>query len=153
MELEITSDIAAETIAVLENTEISLLAKIPLKLITALQAKADEGNTKFNLDFSKPYGEQTISEETRAVMALIYREYWCTEEERAEFDKRSEQAQIKLDEELREKYNPDKIFEKAPEPVKQENIQAEVQNDISVIEEQSWFAKIINKIKNLFKKG
>ncbi len=149
MELEITSDIAAETIAVLENTEISLLAKIPLKLITALQAKADEGNTKFNLDFSKPYGEQAISEETRAVMALIYREYWCTPEERAELDKRSEEAQIKLDEEIREKYNPDKIFENKTKTI----VPPESKSNITVIEELKWYEKIINKIKSFFKKG
>lgn len=147
MELEITSAIAAETIAVLENTEISLLAKIPIKLIKALQEKADEGNTKFNLDFSKSYGEQAISEETRAVMTLIYREYWCTPEERAELDKQCEQAQIKLDEELREKYNPDKIFENKKE------VPEIPKTDIAVVEELKWYQKIINKIKSLFQKG
>ena len=41
MEENITPLIAAETIAVLENTEVSLLAKIPNKLIELLQEKAD----------------------------------------------------------------------------------------------------------------
>ena len=48
MKNEITPLIAAETIAVLENTEITLLAKIPSKLIEALQEKADELGRKVN---------------------------------------------------------------------------------------------------------
>ena len=63
MENTITPLIAAEAIAVLENTEDSLLKKIPSKLIEVLQEKADELGRKVNLDYSKSYHEQNISEE------------------------------------------------------------------------------------------
>lgn len=149
--MEITPSIAAEAIAVLENTEISLLAKIPLKFITFLQSKADEGNAKFELDFSKSYEEQSISEEARAIITLIYKDYWCTPEEKAALEEKFEAEQIRQEEELAEKYNPDKIFENK---TVSNNVQETVPSSLELvkIEELTWYQKIINKIKNLFKK-
>ena len=147
MELEITPSIAAEAIAILENTEIALLAKIPLKLITFLQSKADEGNKKFKLDFNKSYEEQTLSQETRAVMTLIYREYWCSPEERITLDATLDAKELQEEQELREKYNPDKIF------AKQNSYIPKIKNELAIIEEPKWYVKIINKIKNLFNKA
>jgi len=150
MEMEITPSVAAEAIAVLENTEISLLAKIPVKLITFLQSKADEENAKFELDLSKNYEEQTISEEARAILTLIYKDYWCTPEERKALEERAEAEQIKLDKELEEKYNPDKIFSSR---TSNENVQKiQETQDIVVVQKQTWYQKIIEKIKSFFNK-
>lgn len=147
MELEITPSIAAEAIAVLENTEIALLAKIPLKLITFLQNKADEEHKTFKLDFNKSYEEQQISQEARAIITLIHREYWCSPEEKIALDKLLDAKELQEEQLLREKYNPDNIFA-TPEP----NVPTE-HKELSIIEEPKWYIKIINKIKNLFKKA
>ena len=161
MKNEITPLIAAETIAVLENTEITLLAKIPNKLIEALQEKADELGRKINLDYSKTYKEQNISEETRVILTLFYRDYWCTKEQKEEINRIMMENEQKYQEELREKYNPDKIFEQtttiktASNPLidnySGEIIKDEVQELALVkVEETKWYQKIFNKIKSLF---
>ena len=153
MENRITPLIAAETIAVLENTEISLLAKIPNKLIEALQEKADELGRNINLDYSKPYSEQSLSEETRGILSLFYRDYWCSKEEKERFNQLIQENEQKYEEELREKYNPDKIFEQSNSiktinnPLRDESLE-----NVSLIkvEEIKWYQKIFNKIKSLF---
>lgn len=153
MENTITPLIAAETIAVLENTEISLLAKISNKLIEALQEKADELGRKVNLDYSKSFAEQTISEEARGILALIYRDYWCSPEEKQRFNQLIEENEQKYQEELREKYNPDKIFETSNSVKTLNNpLTEEYSGSVSLIKQEDikWYQKIFNKIKSLF---
>lgn len=164
MENTITPLIAAEAIAVLENTEDSLLKKVPSKLIEVLQEKADELGRKVNLDYSKSYSEQNISEEARGIIILIYRDYWCSEEQKSEINRLMEESEQKYQEELRRKYNPDKIFEtsnsiKTLNNPLTENYTGEIiknkdESNMSLIkvEELKWYQKIFNKIKSLFSK-
>ena len=161
MKSEITPLIAAETIAVLENTEITLVAKIPNKLIEALQEKADELGRKVNLDYTKSYKEQKISEETRTILTLFYRDYWCTKEQKEEVNRIMLENEERYQKELREKYNPDKIFEKTTaiktnsNPLT-ENYSGEIIKDntqeLSLVrsEDLKWYQKIFNKIKSIF---
>ena len=164
MENTITPLIAAEAIAVLENTEDSLLKKIPSKLIEVLQEKADELGRKVNLDYSKSYHEQNISEEARGIIILIYRDYWCSEEQKNEINRLMEESEQKYQEELREKYNPDKIFEQTTAVKTMSNpltenytgdiIKDEIPSNLSLIKQEDlkWYQKIFNKIKSLFSK-
>lgn len=157
MESVITPLIAAEAIAILENTDIMLLAKVPAKLIESLQEKADELGRRVNLDYSKDFASQDISEEAKDIIALIYRDYWCTKEEREELNKKLEENEKKYQEELREKYNPDKIFE-SKESVKtldnplNDGFSASQTENLSLVksDDLKWYQKIFNKIKTFF---
>ena len=151
MEFEITASVAPEAIAILENTEISLVAKVPLKILEMLQSKADQANKKVELDYTKSYSEQNISEEAKGIITLIYRQYWCTESERKELDKKLlENEEIKK----RERYNPDNIFKKVDEDNKYDTISKEYSEEksLTVTENLKWYQKIINKIKSFFNK-
>ena len=72
---EITALAAAETITVLNNTDISLVAQIPYIIIKAIEEKAKEydGNIKLNMELRLT--EQNISEEAQSILALIYKDY------------------------------------------------------------------------------
>lgn len=149
MEFEITASVAAEAIAILENTEISLVAKVPLKILEMLQNKADQASKKVELDYTKSYSEQNISEEAKGIITLIYRQYWCTESEREELDKKLlENEEIKK----RERYNPENIFKKVDEDYKYDTISKEYSEEkiLTLTENLKWYQKIINKIKLFF---
>lgn len=151
MEFEITASVAAEAIAILENTEISLVAKVPLKILEMLQNKADQASKKVELDYTKSYSEQNISEEAKGIITLIYRQYWCTESEREELDKKLlENEEIKK----RERYNPENIFKKVDEDYKYDTISKEYSEEkiLTLTENLKWYQKIINKIKLFFNK-
>ena len=70
-----------------------------------------------------------ISKYTQTLLALVYRTYFCDEEQRAEYDNILNNNQIRFDEEQREKYDVDHIVQQrrtssniSEEPV-QENLQ------------------------------
>lgn len=160
MENVITPLVAAEAIAILENTDTLLLAKIPKRLIESLQEKADELGRKINLDYSRDFANQNVSEEAKSIIGLIYRDYWCTKEEREELNKILEDNEQRYQEELREKYNPDKIFEQtssiktADNPLTENYTGDIIEDNMSLVkkEELKWYQKIFNKIKSLFSK-
>lgn len=158
MEDGITPLIAAEAIAILENTDTLLLAKIPRKLIESLQEKADELGRRVNIDYSKDFANQSISDEAKSIIGLIYRDYWCTKEQRDELNKILEENERKYNEKLREKYNPDKIFESTESiktmsnPLNEESINSFENVSLIKTEDLKWYQKIFNKIKNLFLK-
>ena len=55
-----------------------------------------------------------------------------------------------LEDELREKYNPDNIFVKKNK-IENTNIQPKVENSLIDIKSEKWYKKILNLIKRLFK--
>ena len=79
---EITALAAAETIAVLNNTDISLVTKIPYIILKTIEDKAKEYNGKVEFDMSLQLNEQPISEESQSILAIIYKDYWCDKEKK-----------------------------------------------------------------------
>ena len=86
-------------------------------------------------------------EETIIIFALLKLNYWCSEEERKSFIKKLNENEILYQEQLREKYNPDNIFNNKQEQTVVEN------KDLSVeIKKETFFKKLISFIKGLFSK-
>ena len=85
-----------------------------------------------------------ISKYTQTLLALVYRTYFCDKEQRAEYDNILNNNQIKFDEEQREKYDVEKIFQQrrtnsniSEEPV-QENLQ------MVVVKKENIFIRFLN---------
>ena len=79
-------------------------------------------------------------------MSLIYRDYICTSEIRKQLLKKDEE-EIKREEEiLREKYNIDNIFKD------RNNYKIQEESKQIIQYKESWFKKILNKLKSLFKR-
>lgn len=136
-----------EVLTIINNMSIENQKKIPKELIDAFEENKDI-NYNFYLDYSKDLKSQNISEFTKAILKNLYRDYWVTEEKRKIINLKEQQERNELEKLKREKYNPDNIFKK-DEPVlaaKNTNLPVEVKE-----EKQSFLAKIISKIKGLFK--
>lgn len=99
-----------EVLEILKHTNEKDRNKIPKKLIAFFEKNAST-TYKFTFDESKPIKDLNLKPETKGILAMIYRNYWCTQEERLEYDNLLNNNQKLYDEHLREKYNPDKIFE------------------------------------------
>ena len=120
------------------------IEKIPIKLRKFLK---DVESKEYipNIDPYKQLDEQDIKPKTKTLLTIIYRNYWCNEQERAELDKKLIENDKKYEEELREKYNPDDIFkkrEKTSTNVQETNLPME-------IKKESFVKKLINYIKNI----
>lgn len=102
-------------------------------------------------DINKPLEQQNILEETKLILASIYKEYIVSDEERKKLIMEENRIRQYLEEKKKEKYNTDNLFKnmkKQQELYKKENIQ-----DISIANNNkiSFVKKIYNKVIHLFK--
>ena len=138
-----------EVYIVLQNSEKEIQDKIPEKFKTFLTENMEK-EYKPTIDFSNENWDDSILEETQAILALIYRDYIVSEEERKELLEEEAKEEERIEQELREKYNPDNIFKNNINTKEDENIVEE--KSIAVIEEK-WYKKIFNIIKKIFGKA
>lgn len=105
----------AELLEILSFMEEKYIKKIPKKLMSIFETNALSTYEK-HIDGNKPLIEQKITRKTSALLAVLTVQYWCeTQEQKQELLNIFEQNQIKHDEEIRRKYNPDNIFNKDKE--------------------------------------
>ena len=128
-----------------------LTNKIPSKFKEMLE---DERDKEYSPNIQEPLEKQKLKNETIIILGLIYRDFLCSSDEKRKLQEKDarelQEVQKALEEELREKYNPDNIFKK-----KNEN-KGEVQNfeetAIAVVQEEKWYKKIFNLIRSLFQR-
>lgn len=97
-----------------------------------------------NIKPNVPIKYQELSETTQALMALIYRDYLCNEEERNELLIAENEAIKKIEDENRKKYEIN--FKKTNKNLYSEN----VSNTLIEYKKETFITKIINKIRNFF---
>lgn len=100
-----------ETLDVLKHMKKEDVAKIPKSFVSFLEQNAEK-NYEVNIDYSIPLQETNIKEETKGILGAIYRSWWCSGEERKEIDRILYEKEKEHQKELREKNNPDDIFNK-----------------------------------------
>ena len=138
----------SEVIDVLKHSEIEVTQKIPKKFIEFLTKNSGRDYIP-NMDYSKENWENSIEEDAKVLIALIYRDYIMSEEEK---EKVIEEAE-RQEQEIREKYNPDNLFKKNSKienEKSQDDTEQEVQKSLLIIKEEKWYERIINKIKEIF---
>jgi len=136
----------SEVLEVLKNTEQSIVKKIPQKFIEFLDENKDL-EYFVDIDFTKANWENDVKQETQAILALIYRDYIVSPEKRSKLIKEEQEEQRRIEEQIREKYNPDNLFKN-----KQESKDTEMTNLPVEIKKETFFKKIVNYIKKLINK-
>lgn len=142
-----------EVLQVLKNTEESLVNKIPKKLLELWEKNAIT-HSELEIDTSKPIEEIKLSEKSKDLLGMIYRNYWCDSEQRKEYDEILRKNEEKFQEKARQTYNPENIF-KTIETTSSitENIEESASNEINIIPyKESFLTKIIERIKIVFKR-
>ena len=137
--------------------------KIPKKLISIFEANALETYEK-HLSPELPLEEQNISEKTISYLGVICLNYWCdSEEEKQDLINKVRENDIRKEEELREKYSYDKMFnnqKSSEENINKNSIISDSKQDLDnnintsnlPIDYNSlpWHKKIFTKIRNFF---
>ena len=143
------AEASVEVLDILQHMNASDLAKVSNKFINFLQKNASKEYI-CNLDYSKRLNDMELKQETRGLLALMYEKYWCPVDEREKLKKIFYENERKYQEELREKYNPDKLFKKTNEYDEEKQEKSNI--DSMVEYEESLIKRIINKIKAVFRK-
>ena len=88
-----------------------------------------------------------LKHKTKAILAIIYKKYWCDSEKQEQFNRVLKENEIKREKELRKKYNPDNLFKNSKSKIET------VDNSVSMVEyKESIFIKIKNWFKQIFNK-
>ena len=143
------SEAASEVLAILDNTEVQDVNKIPKKFIKFLKDNCSK-IYKPEFDKTKSISELELKPKTHALLGLIYLKYWADGEGKEKFNKKIKANEEKYQKELREKYNTDNLFKTKETVIKQENVQEEVQ--LPAIQNKTFIQKIIEKIKGIFRR-
>ena len=127
----------------------NLKARIPKKFISYFENnKSKDYNWKVNEVV--PLEKQNLLPTTKEILTVLYKDYICDDFERVELEKTLNNNEVKYQEELRQKYNPDNIFNNKTKKVV--NTIAENENTSVVSYKESFFSRIISKIKLFFHK-
>lgn len=143
---EIYANAYQEVIEVLKYTKREDLIRIP-KFKIDLYKKYMNKNNNFKIDKNKPLEEQNLSNEAKAILANLFKDYWATDYEKQRIE---EKDKYDLEQIAKKKYSVDNLFKK--KEVNQENASNDDTN-LEVIKEEKWYNKLFNKIKNLFHKN
>lgn len=140
-----------EVIEILNYVPQESVNKIPQTMINTFKAKMDK-NYYFQIDINKSFEEQDILEETKAILANIFRDYWATPYQKDRIKAKEKYDRKKAEDEKREQYNPDDIFKKKQRDIENEKAE-KVKNysdNLPVEVKETFYKKIINFFKNLF---
>lgn len=139
------SEAITETLDILKHTRKEDVNKIPSKFMDYLKENASK-TYKPELDHTKKIKDMQLKRKTKAILAIIYKKFWCDSEKKKEFDNTLKNNEIEYQKELREKYNPDNLFKNKVSQVET------VDNSVAMVEyKESIFKKFINKIKSIFR--
>ena len=146
---------AVEVLDILDNTNKSDVAKIPTSFIKFLVDNASE-DYKVNLDHSKLISEMNLKEKTKEILGVIYINWWCDKKDKENYTKQIKELEIKRQEEIKEKYNPNKIFEnkdKIQEYTNETKVDTVQNKTVTMVEyKENILKKIWNKILSFFNK-
>lgn len=119
-----------------------LLNKIPTKFKQMIK----NNKSDYIPNIKEPIEECELKEETIIILSLIYRDFLCSGEKKEKLQYRDSKKIKEAEDELREKYNPDKIFKNTNEGKDKEEVA------LVEVKEEKWYRKIYNIIKGIFGK-
>ncbi len=116
------------------------LEKIPQDILQTLKKSANK-NYIFKINKELPFEKQVLMEETKAILANFFRDYWATDFQREQIKLKEKQDEQEL-EKNKIKINYDEVF----------NRNTTSKTKIAVIEEKKWYERFLEYIKNIFKR-
>ena len=116
--------------------------KIPSKLLELISYFS---NSKYfiDIDTKRPLEEQNISKETKNMLIVFKYNYWSNEDEKQEIIKQLNENEYKYQEKLKDLFKNNS---------KTQNEIVDESTALVKIDEKNIFKKIIEKIKNIFKR-
>lgn len=127
-----------------------ILDKIPSKFKELI--KNNKSNT-YMPNIQEPFENCKLKYETHVILALIYRDFLCSKEEREELVKRDTEKISEFEKELRDKYNIDNVFKSRKN--NSQSIDENIFEETAIIEykEKNFIQKLFDKIKHLFRRS
>jgi hypothetical protein len=127
-----------------------LVNKIPNKFCEMIQ---EEKSIDYVPNIKEPIEQCKLKDETIIILGLIYRDFLCPPDEKRRLQEKDaremQELQQEIENQIREKYNPDDIFKNRNRNVSEET-QTTEETRMTVVQEEKWYQKIFSLIKGLF---
>ncbi len=120
--------------------------KIPKSKIELFETNANS-DYQFSYNPNKTLNEQNVSKRAKAIIAILFREYWATSIQKEKILAVQKQERKKLEEEKQQQYCYEDLFKKdsSNSILENENVNLPV-----LIEKEKIYTKIFNFIKKIF---
>ena len=141
----------SEVLEILKHIPLEDYNKIPKTKIELFETNADNEYT-FNYDPSKTLEEQNVSNITKGIIILLFRDYWATEIQRNKIIAKQNYDRMNLEEKKKGKYNPDNIFANLYKNSFTDNTENKQELALVEINDMKWYTKVWRFIKNFFRK-
>ena len=115
-------------------------------MIYTFKTKMDK-NYNFSIDINKSFEEQNLLDETKAILANIFRDYWATPYQKERIEAKERYDRQKLEKEKLEKYNPEHIFKTKEDSAKKIKNNSNLPVDAK---KQKFYERLIKFFKKLF---
>ena len=134
----------SEVLDILKNTKEKDVNRISPEFMSFSKDNASkEYISKFN--YTNSIESLELSEKAIGILSVINSRFWCTPEQKEDFDIILNNNENKYQAELREKYNPDNLFKNKVSQIEK------VENSAAMVEyKESIFKRFIIKIKSIF---
>lgn len=122
--------------------------KIPESKIDLFKVNS---NKEYNFVYNpqKTLDEQNVSKRAKAIIGILFRDYWATEAQRDKILRKQENDRLILEEQKKSLYDVENIFKKRT--ISNETKVKEEVTEMAVYKENV-IVRILNRIKKLFKK-
>lgn len=134
----------AEVLDILNHTNIEDVKKINPKFMEFLREHSSQ-IYKPNFNHTQKLKDMELKPKTKALICLIYREYFCDESQKKEYDKKLAEEELEYQKELKTKYNTDNLFKKELSTRQQSKQEATLIKN----KEPNFFKKILKRISKL----
>ena len=136
-----------EVIEILSYVPQESVNKIPQTMLDTFKATIDK-KYDFKIDINKSFEDQDLLDETKAILANIFRDYWATPYQKERIEAKEKYDRQRIEEEKRTNFNYD-IFNKYN---KAKNIEHELNNNNLPIEvkKEKLYERMIIFFKKMF---
>lgn len=129
--------------------------KIPKSKIKVFEENSNK-NYSFTYDKNKTLDEQNVSEITKAIIAILFRDYWATKEQRYVIIKKQREAREEQEKQIRERIEQNRQIKE--DDIKTIDVSTDLDLDynynqgtsLEIYRKDNILKKIIGKIKDFF---
>jgi len=141
----------AEVVRILDYIPYKDYKKIPKDVILHYEKNANK-SCDFEYDIKRSLGEQDVSKTAKTIIAILFRDYWATLEQKNKILNYEKYETIKEETLKKEKYNSDDIFKNNYKSKIIENKNNNHGTSLVNIPSIKWYEKIRKLFKDFFRK-
>ena len=106
----------------------------------------------FKYNPNKTLDEQNVSKTAKAIIAILFRDYWATELQKEKIIAKQNYDRMQLEEKKKERYNSDNIFKNNKKKIILNSTKQEQKLDLIETNNIKWYKKVWKFIKRFFSK-